>query len=63
MFFAYTRPRYQVSIYRTIGPLGFYSVMSGQSHRFLGITSTFRGSKCVFAQGHNTTEVGYYQSE
>ena len=21
MFFAYTRPRYQVSVYRTIGPL------------------------------------------
>ena len=27
--------------------------MSGQSHRFLGITSTFR-----IAQGHNTAEVG-----
>ena len=24
-----------------------FSVMSGQSHRFLGITSNFWGSKCV----------------
>ena len=29
--------------------------MSGRSHRFLGITSTFRG---VFTQGHNTALVG-----
>ena len=26
MFYAYTRPRYQVSVYRTIVPLGFSSV-------------------------------------
>ena len=25
MFCAYTRPRYQVSVYRTIGPLVFFS--------------------------------------
>ena len=37
------------------------SVMSKRSHRFLGITSSVRGEgggKCVFAQGHNTAEVG-----
>ena len=35
-----------------------FSVMSGRSHRFLGITSTFLGVKCL-AQGHNTAEVGF----
>ena len=34
-----------------------FSVMPDWSQRFLGITSAFRGSKCVFAQGHNTAEV------
>ena len=32
-----------------------FSVMSGQSHRFL---QHFRGVKCL-AQGHNTAEVGF----
>ena len=36
-------------------PVNNFSVMSGRSHRFLGIVSTFR--ECVFAQGHNTAEV------
>ena len=39
-------------------PVNIFSVMSGRSHRFQGITSTFSGSKCIFAQGHNTAEVG-----
>ena len=37
-------------------PVNNFSVMSGRSHRFLGITSTFSGSECGFAQGHNTAE-------
>ena len=28
-------------------PVNNFSVMSGWSHRFLGITSTFRGVKCL----------------
>ena len=32
-------------------PVSNFSVMSGRSHHFIGITSTFMGSKCVFAQG------------
>ena len=44
-------------------PVNNFSVMSGRSHRFLGITSTFRGVNVsllndIFAQGHNTAEVG-----
>ena len=39
-------------------PVNNFSVMSGRSHLFLGITSTFLGGKCVFAQGHSTAEVG-----
>ena len=35
-----------------------FLVMSGQSHRFLGITSSFGGVYCL-AQGHNTAEVGF----
>ena len=35
-----------------------FSVMSGQSHHFLGITSTFRAVNVSFTQGHNTAEVG-----
>ena len=38
-------------------PVNNFSDMSGRSHRFLGITSTFQGVN-VFAQGHNTAEVG-----
>ena len=38
-------------------PVNNFSVMLGRSHRFLGITSTFRGVN-VFAQGHNIAEVG-----
>ena len=38
-------------------PVNNFSVMSGWSHRFLGTTSTFQGVN-VFAQGHNTGEVG-----
>ena len=34
-----------------------FSVMSGRSHHFLGITSTFGEWKCL-ALGHNTVEVG-----
>ena len=26
MFYAYSRPRYQVNVYRTIGPLGFFAL-------------------------------------
>ena len=26
MFYSYTRPRYHVSVYRTIGPLGFFLI-------------------------------------
>ena len=37
-------------------PVNNFSVMSGRSHRFLGITSTIRGVN--LAQGHNTAEVG-----
>ena len=44
-------------------PVNNFSVMSGRSHRFLGITSTFRGVNVsllneIFAQGHNTAEIG-----
>ena len=35
-----------------------FSVMSGRSHRFLGITCTFWGVNVSFAQGLNTAEVG-----
>ena len=28
-------------------PVNNFSVMSGRSHRFLGITSTFLGGKCI----------------
>ena len=35
-----------------------FSGMLGRSRRFLGITSTFRGVKCL-AQGHNTAEVDF----
>ena len=38
-------------------PVNNFSVMLGQSHHFLGITSTFRGVN-VSAQGHNMAEVG-----
>ena len=38
-------------------PVNNFSVISGWSHRFLGITSTFRGVN-VSAQMHNTAEVG-----
>ena len=52
MLCAYTWPRYQMSVHRTIGPLVFlcvdayrpsqqFSSHSGRSHIFLGITSTF----------------------
>ena len=37
-------------------PVNNFSVMSGRSHRNLGMY--FSGSKSVFAQGHNTAEVG-----
>ena len=40
-------------------PVNNFSVLLGLSHRFLGITSTFRESKCFFAQGHNAAEVGF----
>ena len=38
-------------------PVNNFSVMSGRSHRFLGITSTFRAvnASCSW---HNTAEVG-----
>ena len=39
-------------------PVNNFSVMSGRSHHFLGITSIFGGVKCL-AQGHNTAEVGF----
>ena len=40
-------------------PVNNFSVLLGRSHRFLGIFyQCFSGSKCVFAQGHNTAEVG-----
>ena len=42
-------------------PVNNFSVMSGRSHRFLGITSTFFfwGGGICLAQGHNTaTPVG-----
>ena len=39
-------------------PVNNFSVMSGRSHRFPGITSTFSGSKCVFAQGNKIALVG-----
>ena len=52
----FTRPRYQMSVYRTTGPLLLFffcfmvngtvtnfSVMLGRSPRLLGITSTFLG--------------------
>ena len=41
-------------------PVINFSVVSGRSHRFLGITyyQNFSGSKCGFAQGHNMAEVG-----
>ena len=32
-------------------PVNFFSVMSGRSHRFLDITSTFRGVKVSFLKG------------
>ena len=38
-------------------PVNNFSVMSGQIHRFLGITCTFPGVN-VTAPGHNTVEVG-----
>ena len=38
-------------------PVNNFSVMSGRSHRFLGINQYFRGVKCL-AQGHNTAAVG-----
>ena len=38
-------------------PVNNFSVMSGRSHRFLGINKYFRGVKCL-AQGHNTAAVG-----
>ena len=34
-------------------PVNNFSVMSGRSHRFLGITSTFLGGKCILLK--NTT--------
>ena len=38
MFCAYTRPRYQVSVYRTIGPLGFHVwFIFGQKEKFAKI--------------------------
>ena len=39
-------------------PVNNFSVMSGWSNRFLGITSTFQGVNVSFAQGHNSAEVG-----
>ena len=38
-------------------PVNNFSAMSGRSHRFLGITSTFSGSNYVFDQRHNTADV------
>ena len=32
---------------RLYDPVNNFSVMSGRSHRFLGITSTFLGGKCI----------------
>ena len=37
-------------------PVNNFSVISGQSNRFLGTISTF--GECL-AQGHNTAEVGF----
>ena len=39
-------------------PVNNFSVMSGQSHRFLGITCTFGGVECL-AQGHNMAEIDF----
>ena len=39
MFCAYTRPRYQVSVYRTIGPLDIYIVGLGIAVEFAKITN------------------------
>ena len=41
-------------------PVNNFSVMLGRRHRFLRTMyyQYFSGSKCVFAQGHNTGEVG-----
>ena len=39
-------------------PVNNFSVMSGWSHRFLGINQYFRGVKGL-AQGHNTAAVGF----
>ena len=38
-------------------PVNNFSVMSGRS-RASWVLPVFSGSKCVFAQGHNTAEVG-----
>ena len=61
----FTRPRYQVSVYRTIGPLVLFnppvnnfSVMLGRSHRFLSINQYF-GKLKVSAQGHYPEVVGF----
>ena len=35
MFCAYTRPRYQVSVYRTIGPLVYMYIAPGQGQTAL----------------------------
>ena len=32
---------------RLYDPVNIFSVMSGRTHRFLGITSTFLGGKCI----------------
>ena len=39
-------------------PVNNFSVMSGRSHRFLGITSTFRGVNVPLVKNATTAEVG-----
>ena len=34
-------------------PVNNFSVMSGRSHRFLGITSFFLGAKCILLKDQN----------
>ena len=54
-------PCHDLVVLRRNVPVNNFSVMSGLSHRFLGITlctSAFRGVKCL-AQGHNNPDVGF----